>query len=211
MKKVLVILTSLLMSLPSFAQRQIDSELESLIGIVCELRKGGEATFNRVRESLANDKQWTPMNETGSPQEGECDLYDNIQYFGLNRLLYQIAIERKPVHTHGDFLHGENANYCFSLYERSVRAGAKVSYDLKGREGRQCFVIVPYNKDGGGLTATAAVADMEPVDFQMEERGVLVVFLDGRAINRNTLINITVRGGAKNQAFIILTHNSRNR
>lgn len=211
MKRIQVILIAALLPVLAFAQKQMDREMVFLLDAVCELRNNNEATYNSVRERLSKDESWTPMNETGAYQDGECSPYDNIPYFGLNRLLTQIDIERKPTYVHGDMLNGEKDKYDFSLYERSVHAGASVSYTIKGREGKQCFAIIPYDNDGGGLSATITVAGKTPVSFQLSEHGVWVAFLDGDSIEFSTLLTIFVRGGNKDQSFVILNHNTRKR
>lgn len=211
MRRIQAILLAALLPVFAFAQRQMDREMEFLLDAVCELRNGNESTFNRVRDRLSKDELWTPMNETGAFQDGECAPYDHIPYFRLNRLLNQIAIERKPTYVHGDMLNGEKENYDFSLYERSVHAGASVSYTVRGREGKQCFAIVPYDKDGGDLSVTIAVPGTVPVSPQLSERGIWIVFLDDSAIELNTPLTISVKGGKKDQSFVILNHNTRRR
>ena len=211
MKRLQGILLLAFLSMSAFSQGQYDRKLEFLTDAVCELRKGEEASFNRVRKLLAEDEGWTPMNETGAFRDGECHPYDNVRVFGLNRMLTLIASDRKPVHIHGDMLNGQNESYDYSLYERSVLAGARVSYTVKGREGRQCFLIVPFDSDGGALSASITVNDGRPVKFQRAKNGILSVFLEGNHIELDTPLTITVTGGNRNQAFVLLNHNSRKR
>ena len=210
MRKVFVILMLCLYPVVVNAQLPMDKEVRSLIGAVCKLRGADANSYKRVETLLSEDEAWTPMNETGAFQEGECPPYDDIPYFGLNRLLSHIAIERKMVHTHGDFLNGEDERYNYSLYERSVRAGFSVSYTLKGREGKQWFIIIPYDKDGGGLSASISINGGSTIPFTQAENGAIATYLDWPKIDVNDLVTITVQG-TRNQSFVLLNHNTRKR
>ena len=211
MKKTLIILTLFIYPVMVVcAQTPMDNEVRSLLGTVCKLRGADANTYNRVEVLLAEDEAWTPMNETGAFQEGECPPYEDIPYFGLNRLLSHIAIERKMVHTHGDFLNGEDERYNYSLYERSVRAGFAVSYTLKGREGKQWFIIIPYDKDGGGLSASISINGGSTIPFTQAENGAIATYLDWPKLDVNDLVTITVQG-TRNQSFVLLNHNTRKR
>lgn len=210
MKKAFIILMLCICPVLATAQPPMDNEVRSLLGTVCCLRGADAKTYNRVEALLSEDEAWTPMNETGAFQEGECPPYDDIPYFGLNRILSHIAIERKMIHTHGDFLNGEDERYNYSLYERSVRAGFSVSYTLKGREGKQWFIIIPYDKDGGGLSASISINGGSKIPFAQAENGTIATYLDLPQLDVNDLMTITVRG-TRNQSFVLLNHNSRKR
>lgn len=210
MRKLFFILMLSIYPITAFSQSQMDKETRNLIEAVCALRGANERTYERIRKQLSDDEAWTPMNETGSFQEGECPPYDDVPYFGLNRLLSHIAVERKQLHVHGDFLNGENESYAYSLYERSVKSGATVSYTVKGREGRQWFVIIPYDKVNNGLSASIRVKGESPVPFTKSENGILTVYLDNPRLDILVPLTITVQG-TRDQSFVLLNHNTRKR
>ena len=209
MRKTFVIFCFAIMPCLSMAQRQMDAELLFLVKTVCELRNADESTYRRVHDKLNADKAWTPMNETGSVKDGECRPYDKVPGFKLNRLLSQIASERKGVSVHGDMLNGNDKRYNYSLYERSVHAGAAVDYQLKYREKIQWLVIVPYYSDGAGLSASVCIEGQEPVLFNNMKDGCLVAFLDCPELSENQLLTISVKGGSRDQSFVLLNHNTR--
>ncbi|MBO4446501.1 MAG: hypothetical protein J5764_00070 [Bacteroidales bacterium] len=211
MSKFRLILPMLMMSAAVFAQVQTDSELNFLVGAVCELRQADEVSFNHVRELLSPDTEWTPMNETRYVRGRECSPSDGVPGFGLNRLLSSIVTGRKPLHVHGDMLNGEDERYQYSLYEHSVHAGTEVSYTVYGREGRQCFVLVAFDADGGDLSASIAVNEGVPVPFHDAGNGILIVNLEPSGIDLNIPLTINVRGGTRDQYFVILNHNTRGR
>lgn len=210
MRKLFFILMLSIYPITAFSQSQMDKETRNLIEAVCALRGANERTYERIRKQLSDDEAWTPMNETGSFQEGECPPYDDVPYFGLNRLLSLIAVERKQLHVHGDFLNGENESYDYSLYERSVKSGATVSYTVKGREGRQWFVIIPYDKVNNGLSASIRVKGESPVPFTKSDNGILTVYLDNPRLDILVPLTITVQG-TRDQSFVLFNHNTRKR
>jgi hypothetical protein len=207
--KFVAITAFLFLPFLSIAQGSMDGKLVFLVNSVCDLRHADEKTYSLVQERLSSNDDWTPMNETGSFKEGECHPYDNVPGFKLNRLLSLIATSRKTVYVHGDMLNGENENYDYSLYERSVHANAKVSYTIKGREGRQCFVIVPYDEDGGDLSASIRIGEGDTIDFVKTEGGLLTAFIDNTTLETDDPVTIIVVGGNRDQSFVILNHNMR--
>lgn len=210
MKRLSLLILLFLLPLMLKAQRPMDKELESLISAVCQLRKADDATYTRVRSQLFLDDAWTPMNETGSLQEGECRPSVKIPRFGLNKMLTQIGSERKYVAERGDMLNGADERYNFSLFERSIHAGQSARYALQGREGRQWFVIVPMSaKDA--LSATLQLSGQEPLPFERQGDGILVLWLDSPGLSREQTLTLTVSGGRSDQAFVILNHNTRER
>lgn len=205
MKKLLISLAFAAVSLPAFSQKKPDGELRALVQAVCQLRSSGAK--EAVKQTLLANEHWTPMNETRGAREGECKPGEATR-FELNAMLSAIGRERKYVTTHGDMLNGEDPRYDYSLYEHAVYAGQTVTYTLKGREGRQWFVIVPY-QENGIKEASLQVDGEAPRLFQSGENGTLVLYLNTPKLQRNQTLTLKVSGGASNQSFVILNHNSR--
>lgn len=210
MTKKLILLLFLFGALPLAGQTAgMDEETEYLVGIVRLLGNQDEASYLEACRLLSADRKWTPMNETGAFQTGECPPSDKMPRFKLNRALTQVAGNRKYVTTHGDMLNGEDERYNYSLYERSVRSGQTIRYTLKGREGNQCFILIPFL--GGDLTASISIGDGEPVPFVDTGNGTLVASIQcPTLINSQTLV-LSVTGGEKSQAFVIINHNTRSK
>lgn len=195
------------------AQHIVDEELQSLVAVVKMLRNSNENTFNQVSQLLASDEKWTSMSELGVRQSTECLPVDRVAGFKLNRILSKVEGNRKFVYTHGDMLNGEDERYNYSLYERSVKAGQKVSYRLKGREGTQIFVLVPFHGEQSGLGGEIQLEQETPVSFQEEDgsyRDVLSARLVSSKLTREKEIVLTVRNGSsENQSFVLINYNSR--
>lgn len=208
--KSLFLLLLTWISLPLAAQSlTMDGEMEYLVSIVRLLGQQKESSFQEACRQLSADMKWTPMNETGVFQEGECSPTDKVPGFKLNRALSRVAGDRKYVSVKGDMLNGEDERYDYSLYERSVRAGQTVRYTLKGREGNQLFVLVPYS--GMGLSGSVTAAEGEPVPFIAGPDGTMVAHLHCPSLKKDQPVTITVVGGRQSQAFVLLNHNTRSR
>jgi hypothetical protein len=210
MKRLCLLIWLSILPIGVQAQQPMDQELESLLAAVCRLRSADAATYELVHNQLAGDSAWTPMNETGSLQEGECRPSVKIPRFGLNKMLTQIGSERKYVAERGDMLNGADERYNYSLFERSIHAGQSASYKLQGREGRQWFVIVPMSAKAP-LSASLQIAGEEPRTFERRKDGTLVLWLDTPGLNREQTLTLSVSGSQADQAFVILNHNTRER
>lgn len=211
MKKTLILALALLAGVVTVpAQTYHDEETERLLDIVLSLRSASEEAFNQAVTSLEPDYKWTPMNETGPLVSGECRPGDPLQRFKLNRILSRVAANRTGVATRGDMLNGEDTRYNYSLYERSVKARETVSFTLAGREGRQFFAIVPFEADSR-LRATLTLPSGEKLAFAPGAGGVLFLYADRPELTAEQPLCVTVTGGKRNQAFVILNHNTRNK
>jgi len=212
-KYKLFILFLLVWSQTAVAQHIVDEELQSLVAVVKLLRSSNENDFNRASQLLASDEKWTSMSELGVRQSTECLPIDKVPGFKLNRILSKAEGNRKFVYTHGDMLNGEDERYNYSLYERSVKAGQNVSYRLKGREGTQIFVLVPFHGEQSGLSGEIQLEEEAPVAFQVEEGAewdVLSVRFVSSVLTREKEIVLTVRNGSsENQSFVLINYNSR--
>lgn len=194
------------------AQSMNDKELQSLIEVVKMLRSSDEADFNKASQILAADTKWTSMSELGVKQHTECLPVDKVPGFKLNRILSKAEGNRKYVYTHGDMLNGEDERYNYSLYERSVKAGLEVTYKLKGREGGQTFVLIPYGGKGANLSGCIMLDDGMKIGFspEIQDGGILVAYCESSILTRDKVFSVTIKNGSsQNQSFVIINHNTR--
>lgn len=186
-----------------------DKELASLVDVVKMLRVAGEKNYNKGIELLQADYKWTPMDETGNIRDGvECRATEGVPSFRLNRIMSRVAGSRRYESTHGDMINGENTDYDYSLYERALKPDAEVSYELKGREGRQTFVIVPYNKSA---TMEAYIeSDDVRITGDRKPDGCIVISWTTNLPTLSHVFQLVVRNGMpSSQSFVIINHNTR--
>lgn len=123
-----------------------DAELTTLTTIVKSLRNGNQKKFDAAKATLANDRLWTPMNELAALEQGvECRASEGVPGFKLNKLLAGAEQMQRFETSTGNMLNGEDERYNYSLFERAIKAGRTASYSLKGRQGEQTFIFIPYD------------------------------------------------------------------
>lgn len=211
--KIAILIISLIMSVTVSAQ-QNDKELNSLVTMVKNLRQAGVAeqkqAFNNTFQSLVADTAWTPMNELRDKNSAECPHSDkSLPRFRLNRMLSKAEQVHQgvAVATNG-FMNGQDPRFNYSLYEKSVMAGKRVSYTFSGREGRQVFVVVPY-KTSAKLNAKLLVSGKEAASSQRLSDGTLVLECTEN-INTKTPLTLEISNeGSEGMAMVILNHNTR--
>lgn len=211
--KIAILIISLIMSVTVSAQ-QNDKELNTLVTMVKNLRQAGEAeqkqAFNNTFQSLVADTAWTPMNELRDKNGAECPHSDkSLPRFRLNRMLSKAEQVHQgvAVATNG-FMNGQDPRFNYSLYEKSVMAGKRVSYTFSGREGRQVFVVVPY-KTSAKLNAKLLVSGKEAASSQRLSDGTLVLECT-ESINTKTPLTLEISNeGSEGMAMVILNHNTR--
>jgi hypothetical protein len=210
MRRLLMFLSALFLGFNLIAQTE-DEEMQNLIDIVGTLRGTRDKTaWDNVKETLANDKQWTIMDELRK-SENECRITDRtVQWFSINRMLSQ-NMGYENSRARGDFNSGEDPNFNYSLIERSVKAGAAVSYELKFRQGKQEFVVMPYETEGVNMTIEAYRGDELLATGKTASDGNIYLVIDAdKNIKSDDVMRIVVtNNGDKNMAFVIINHNTR--
>lgn len=210
MRRLLMFLSALFLGFNLIAQTE-DEEMQNLIDIVGTLRgTRDKAAWDNVKETLANDKQWTIMDELRQ-SENECRITDRmVQWFSINRMLSQ-NMGYENSRARGDFNSGEDPNFNYSLIERSVKAGAAVSYELKFRQGKQEFVVMPYETEGVNMTIEAYRGDELLATGKTASDGNIYLVIDAdKNIKSDDVMRIVVtNNGDKNMAFVIINHNTR--
>ncbi len=204
-RNLLIFLLSLCVTLPCLGQ-SADVELQKLVDIVKSLR-GGSAAFAEATAVLASDPAWTPMNELrAADASAECRASDKVPGFRLNKLLAASEQAQRFETSTGNMLNGEDARFNYSLFERGIKAGATAVYTLRGREGAQTFVILPYDGGSGSFAATISCGG---VPFEVKEYTDGSLVFTGNVASGQPLTLSIANTSGRNISFAILNHNSR--
>lgn len=209
-KKLIILFVSLCVCSSVTAQIGIeDKELTVLVDVVGMLRKSTEEGFNKASRILSDDVKWIPMYETGRVREDlECKASEKVPGFKLNRILTKAYESRKYVSTHGDMVNGEDARYDYSLYERTIKPMAQVDYHLTGREGKQVFIVIPYNRSAL-LEATIRCAGKKWSGKVIDDGTSIIKWeTDTPSGDMEFVLSVT-NGSDSPQSFVIINHNTR--
>ncbi len=194
----------------SLSFMHLDNKMQHLTNLVMSLRGANKQQWEKITESFKNDNTWTLMDEIIPDREHECLPTDRtIQRFSLNRILsQQMGYEKNKVL--GEFNNGEDPHFNYSLIERSVKSGKTVSYELKSREGKQIFVIVPYEKDAKMEAEITLSGKSTKKVKQQEDGNIYLTTPDNLKISPKDVLKIHITNiGKKNMAFVLMNHNTR--
>ncbi len=214
MKKIAIAIMLFMLVMPMKAQ---DKHLQQLVSMVTSLRQPSEsqqrAAYNELKIKLAADKEWTPMDELVDEGNGECRPTKKMNWFRLNTLLMQAPGQSGNLSmvTKGDFLNGEDPRFNYSLIEKGIRQGATVRYTMKGREGAQTFVIVPYEADAASKIKATIKKDGAVIAQGKVENGNIVLKVDRKySLKSKDRITLEIKNDSgKDMAVVILNHNTR--
>lgn len=210
MKRLIILSAVLFLGLNLSAQTN-DEELQNLINIVNTLRGAQDReTWESAKSALGNDKHWTIMDEL-KQSSNECRITDrSVQWFSINRMLSQ-NMGYETSRARGDFNSGEDPNFNYSLIERSVKANTSVSYEMRFRQGKQEFVVMPYETEGIDMTLEAYRGEELLATGKMANDGNIYLTIDAdKNVQSDDILTIVVTNNSdKNMAFVIINHNSR--
>lgn len=181
-------------------------ELNFLTDIVKSLQKGGESAYKSAVAKLAKDKEWTPMDELGIAAGVECKASQRVPGFRLNSVLTNAENAQRYETTTGNHLNGADSRYNYSLFEKTLKAGAEVNYSLPGRWGDQTFIVIPFSGNDSKLMGTIRCKGN---DFQCTTLGHGILRFSGSAI-KGQPVEIKLKNGSENHiSYVIINYNSR--
>ena len=182
-----------------------DNEMNALVSRCERLRD--TKNRNSVTRELRRDEKWTLMDELEVDRNGECSKADKYDTFNLNEIGERIVCANSGVtNAGGRYRDGRDPRYKYSFLEVPVKAKKKVEYKISGREGRQCFAIVPFNKD---MPFKTSVIFNKAVFRDREENGVHYIKLD-RDLKKTDSFQLIIENlSQSNQSFAIINYNSR--
>ena len=198
----LLLPTDILAQVPEFDKTSIPGEMVSLVLRCTELRSS--QNVGKVSREMDRDMNWTMMDELSLDKSGECTTIDVVDMFGLNDLGFSILKRHGGItNAGGRFRDGRDPLYKFSFIEITVKQGKTVNYNIGGREGRQVFAIVPFEKD-------AKYQASIPDGNSFSDDGVSYIQLK-QGLKKYDTFKLTIKNlSGKNMAFVIINYNSRN-
>ena len=215
MKNILTIIILMLTISAAEAQIQKESHVNKLYEYVNILRKNPEK-YNEVKKMMSNDSQWTMMSEFTYNCIDEsvlCTWKDDFEYCALKDICYQIETARGTITNNASdlFCNGNDPNYSYSIDEIILKADKQMQSSLSYREGRQHFLIIPYDYTSStrksGLSVTIKYLGNN-IPAQKTERGF--EFVIDKVHSPDDVIDISITNTSnQNLSFIFINHNSR--
>lgn len=205
-KLLLLLLVNLVLIGQTFAQKETDKELQRLMSVVSTLRQSDEANWDKALASFKGDSLWTIMDEAVR-HENECWLVGKKQ-FKLNAILTKGSdYDKKRVS--GDFLNGNDPNFNYSLTERGIKKGSTVSYELSYRQGRQTFVVMPYEKTNGKITAKVEHNGKAVGESTSDADGNIILSINTNVKPKDKLRLVITNDSGSDMPVVIINHNTR--
>ena len=183
---------------PDFDKSAIPEEMASLVMHCIDLRS--PQNQGKVNKALARDMSWTMMDELPVDKNGECSTSVAVDMFGLNDVGFSILKSHRGVtNAGGRYRDGRDPRYKYSFIEITVKKDSRVNYQINGREGKQLFAIIPFEKDA---KFTATIDNGE----SFEDEGVCYIWLK----KGDDTFTLTIENeSGKNMAFALINYNSR--
>ena len=204
-KLLLLLLVNLVLIGQIFAQKATDQELQHLMSVVSTLRQSDESNWNKALSSFQNDSLWTIMDEAVR-DDNECWLVGKMQ-FKLNAILTKGSnYDKKRVS--GEFLNGNDPNFNYSLTERGIKKGCSVSYELSYREGRQTFVVMPFEKHAK-ITVEAFLNGKTIGESATDADGNIILSINAKVNKSDKLMLKITNNSNSDMPVVIINHNSR--
>ena len=196
------------------AQNQTDSYLQDIMKVVKELRKSNNTVRNSVVNNLSKDgkPKITLMDEvqlSGDKEEKANEVKGaKGNRFKLNQVVSRVYKKQNhQLESKGNMLNGNEMDIHYSIIEKSVKRGGKVTYVLKGRSGDQDFVFIPFNPK----TKYVIYMYTGKKEIRKEATDVCTIHLDDVSRKQPLQFSITYLNDKENkdlvESFAILNYN----
>jgi hypothetical protein len=196
------------------AQNQTDSYLQEITKVVKELRKNNNSVRNSVVTNLSQDgkPKITLMDEvqlSGDKEEKANEVKGaKGNRFKLNQVVSRVYKKQNhQLESKGNMLNGNEKDIHYSIIEKSIKRGGKVTYELKGRSGEQDFVFIPYNPK----TKYVIYMYTGKKEIRKEVTDVCTIHLDGVSRKQPLKFSISYLNDKANkdlvESFAILNYN----
>jgi len=214
MKKRLIF-TLLSFAVVMVSHAQTGNYLQDIAKVVKELRKSNNATRNSAIATLSAGHKLTLMDEikwAGDEEEKANEVKGTKgNRFKLNQVVtYVYKNQNHLLESKSEMLNGNEKDVYYSLIEKSVKRGGKVTYQLKGRSGVQNFVFVSYNAKS--LFVVTMYVDGKMVD-RKEGPDACQIHLDGLSRRQTITFSINYLDDKANkdlvESFAILNYNQQ--
>ena len=196
------------------AQNQAGSYLQDLTKVVKELRKGNNTVRNSAVTNLSKDgkPKITLMDEirlSGDKEEKANEVKGTKgNRFRLNQVVSRVYKKQNhQLESKNNMLNGNEKDIHYSIIEKSVKRGGKVTYELKGRFGEQDFVFIPFNPKSKYVVYMYTGKK----EIRKEANDVCTIHLDGISDDLPIKFSITYLNDKTNkdlvESFAILNYN----
>ena len=196
------------------AQEQTDKYLQEITNVVKKLRKSSQSVYDTAITTLSKDgrPKITLMDEikwAGDEEEKANEVKGSKgNRFKLNRIVANVYKEQNhQLESKTDMLNGNEKDVHYSIIEKSVKRGGKVTYEINGRSGKQDFVFVSFNPKSKYVVYVYLGKQI----IRKEATDVCTIHLDGVLRNQPIIFSITYldKKGNKNlvESFAIINYN----
>ena len=196
------------------AQEQTDRYLQDIVQVVKEMRKGNNSVRNSAIATLSAETKpkVTLMDEVkwaGDEEERNNEVKGNKgNRFKLNQVItYVYKKQNHQLESKSNMLNGNEKDIYYSIIEKSVKRGGKVTYELKGRSGEQDFVFIPFNPK----TKYVIYLYTGKKEIRKEATDACTIHLDGILRKLPIKFSITYLNDKENkdlvESFAILNYN----
>lgn len=216
---ILILLMITLPNLVSFGQTTLDEHEEivtsKLLNAVLVLRQGDTIAWKTAYDELAKQQsQFTLMNEL-KDERNDCSLVtENVQSFGVNRIVADLKMGMRVQNTGQELLDGSDTRFKYSLFEKGIKKGCTSTYTLKGRLGKQVFLIVPFAADQPYISELRKSDGTLIAPSGKDTDGITYYFVNtetGPSFGETLMLKISNKDLKNNASFVIINHNYRNK
>lgn len=216
-KRLIFTLLSFAVFMVSQAQTQTDNYLQEMAKVVKELRKSNKSARNAAIAKLSADQKpkVTLMDEikwAGDEEEKANEVKGTKAYrFKLNQIVADVYKKQNHLlESKNKMLNGNERDIHYSLIEKGVKKGGKVTYQIKGRKGDQDFIFIPFNPKSKYVVTM--YVDGKKVD-RKEGPDACQIHLDGLSRQETITFSINYLDEKANkdlvESFAILNYNQQ--
>lgn len=189
--------------------------LTTMRDAVLLLRNNDEASWERAQDEFQKHlNSFTLMDELQDKANDCLPIAGKVKKRGVNRLITELKNGRRVQNSERELLDGSDSRFNYSIFEKCIKQGATSTYTMKGRSGKQVYIVIPYKTDNRYSCKLIMEGERVFEPSLADENGISYFFIEsenGPQGNETVTLKITNDEKNRNESFVIINHNYRDK
>lgn len=189
--------------------------LTTMRDAVLLLRNNDEASWERAQDEFQKHLNSVTLMDELQDRTNDClPIAGKVKKRGVNRLITELKNGRRVQNSERELLDGSDSRFNYSIFEKCIKQGATSTYTMKGRSGKQVYLVIPYKTDNRYSCKLIMEGERVFEPSLADENGISYFFIESdNGPQENETVTLKISNGEKNgnASFVIINHNYRDK
>ncbi len=212
---LLFVMAGSLSSQAQVLEQRGEETLITLRNAVLLLNNSDKSSWEEAQNEFGRHlNSFTLMDELQDSKNDCVPIASKVKKRGVNRLVTELKNGHRVQNSENELLDGSDSRFNYSIFEKCIKEGATSTYTMKGRSGKQVYLVIPYDSGNKYSCRLILAGNRVYAPSHTDKDGIAYFFIDsdeGPKSNEPVALKISNEEKNKNASFVIINHNYRDR